>query len=49
MLTVRGPDGNTIPYPEFVPALDAAALKQIGARYVASVRKLMPEGARRAT
>ena len=27
MLTVRGPDGNTIPYPEFVPALDAAALQ----------------------
>ena len=23
ILTVRGPDGNTIPYPEFVPALDA--------------------------
>ena len=44
VLTVRGPDGDTIPYPEFVPALDAAALKQIGARYVASVRKLMPEG-----
>ena len=44
VLTVRGPDGNTIPYPEFVLALDAAALKQIGARYVASVRKLMPEG-----
>lgn len=44
VLTVRGPDGNTIPYPEFVPALDAAALKQIGARYVDSVRKLLPDG-----
>ena len=26
VLTVRGPDGNVIPYPEFVPALDAAAI-----------------------
>jgi hypothetical protein len=41
---VRGPDGHTIPYPEFAPALDAPALKQIGARYVASVRKLLPAG-----
>jgi tetratricopeptide (TPR) repeat protein len=44
VLTVRGPDGNAIPYPEFVPALDAPALKQIGARYVDSVRKLVPDG-----
>ncbi len=42
VLTVRGPDGNTIPYPEFVPALQASALKQIGAHYLASVRKLIP-------
>ena len=26
ILTVRGPDGNTLRYPDFVPALDAAAL-----------------------
>ena len=39
ILTVRGPDGNTVPYPEFVAALDAAALKQIGTRYVGLVRK----------
>ncbi len=25
VLTVRGPDGNTIPYPSFVPALDASS------------------------
>ena len=40
ILTVCGPDGNVIPFPEFVPALDASALQQIGARYVASVREL---------
>ena len=37
---VRGLDGNAIAYPEFVPALDAATLKQIGAHYVAAVRDL---------
>jgi sulfotransferase family protein len=36
----RGPDGNTLPYPEFVPSLDPAALRAIGARYVALVREL---------
>ena len=46
VLTVRGPDGNTLRYPEFVPALDAAALRQIGARYIADVRKLAPSGER---
>ena len=40
VLAVRGPDGNTIPYPEFVPALDGPALQQIGAQYVASVHRL---------
>ena len=40
LLAVRGPDGNSIPYPEFVPAIDSAALQQIGARYVASVQEL---------
>ncbi len=40
ILNVRGPDGNVIPYPDFVPALDAAALRQIGARYLAEVRAL---------
>jgi tetratricopeptide (TPR) repeat protein len=44
VLTVRGPDGNTIPYPEFVPSLDPAALKAIGARYLAMVRELAPRG-----
>ena len=29
-----------MPYPEFVPALDAAPLQQIGARYIALVRAL---------
>jgi len=43
--TARGPDGEVIPFPEFVPALDASGLKQIGARYVAAVRELAPKGA----
>jgi tetratricopeptide (TPR) repeat protein len=42
--TARGPDGNVISFPEFVPALDAAGLREIGARYVAAVRELMPQG-----
>jgi hypothetical protein len=46
ILTVRGPDGNPLRYPDFMPALDAAALRQIGARYVADVRKLAPSGER---
>ena len=46
ILNVRGPDGNTIRYPDFVPSLDAQALRQIGARYVAEVRKLAPTGER---
>ncbi|MGO8910709.1 MAG: tetratricopeptide repeat protein [Bradyrhizobium sp.] len=40
VLTVRGADGNVIPFPDFVPALDTAALRQIGDRYVALVRQL---------
>ena len=40
ILTVRGPDGNSLPYPDFVSALDAGPLQQIGARYLALVRAL---------
>ena len=40
VLTVRGPDGNTLPYPEFVAALDGNALHQIGGRYAALLREL---------
>ena len=46
ILGVRGSDGRTLPYPNFVPSLDAQALRQIGARYVAEVRKLAPTGER---
>jgi tetratricopeptide (TPR) repeat protein len=46
ILTVRGPDGSTILYPEFMPALDQSALRQIGARYIAPVRELAPTGER---
>jgi tetratricopeptide (TPR) repeat protein len=44
--TVHGADGNRIPYPEFVPALDAASLRQVGARYVAGLKKLAPGAGR---
>ncbi|MGH6677000.1 MAG: tetratricopeptide repeat-containing sulfotransferase family protein, partial [Xanthobacteraceae bacterium] len=40
ILTVRGPDGNTLLYPEFVPALDGTALRQIGTRYLDLLREL---------
>ena len=43
---MHGPDGKTIPYPEFVPALDATAHRKIGARYVAELRKLAPQAPR---
>jgi tetratricopeptide (TPR) repeat protein len=41
VLTIRGPDGNALIFPECVPLLEAAALKQIGARYVTLVRELV--------
>ena len=43
---LAGRSGKPAPYPEFVPALDAASLRAIGARYVAAVRKLAPDGER---
>jgi tetratricopeptide (TPR) repeat protein len=46
VVPMRGPDGNTIHYPDFVPALDASNLRQMGARYIAGVRKLAPTGER---
>ena len=39
---VRGPSGNPIPYPEFVTGLDAHALCQIGANYLAQIKKVAP-------
>jgi tetratricopeptide (TPR) repeat protein len=44
VLTVHGPDGRTIPYPDFVPALGAAALKQIGSRYLTLVGEVVARG-----
>ena len=38
--SVSGPDGKPLFYPEFVAALDAGALRQIGARYAAMLREL---------
>ncbi|MGB6921358.1 MAG: sulfotransferase, partial [Methylovirgula sp.] len=46
VLTVRGPDGRTIPYPEFAPALDRPALTGIGARYLSAVNECAPKGER---
>jgi tetratricopeptide (TPR) repeat protein len=46
VLEVRGPGGNTLPYPEFLPSLDAGALAAIGRRYVVLVRKLAPQAER---
>jgi tetratricopeptide (TPR) repeat protein len=43
VLTVRGSDGKPIAFPAFVPAIQAPALKQLGARYVALVRQLAAE------
>jgi tetratricopeptide (TPR) repeat protein len=44
--TIRGVDGGTVPYPEFLPSLNAAALSQIGAQYISSLCQLLPESAR---
>jgi hypothetical protein len=41
--TVRGPDGAVLPFPEFVPALEAAPIRTIGAHYLAQIRALAPE------
>jgi tetratricopeptide (TPR) repeat protein len=38
--TVRGPDGNSVTYPELTASLDRAALHQIGARYAVMLRDL---------
>ncbi|HEX3709260.1 MAG TPA: tetratricopeptide repeat protein [Pseudolabrys sp.] len=46
VLTVRGPDGKTLPYPEFVPALDARSLREIGAEYVKRLAAIAPDGER---
>jgi hypothetical protein len=45
-LGAQGVGAVRIPYPEFVPWLDAAALRQVGARYVAALRKLAPDSRR---
>jgi tetratricopeptide (TPR) repeat protein len=45
-LSIHGPDGAKLPYPEFVPLVDAAALRQIGSRYVSLLGQLAPGGER---
>jgi len=46
VLTVHGPDGRTIRYPELVPALDQSTLRAIGAEYVRRLAALAPAGER---
>jgi tetratricopeptide (TPR) repeat protein len=46
VLEVRGPSGNSLAYPDFMPALDAGALTAIGGRYLALLRELAPHGER---
>jgi tetratricopeptide (TPR) repeat protein len=46
VLTVKGLDGNSLAYPEFVPALDRFAGAQLGARYLELLRERAPEGQR---
>jgi tetratricopeptide (TPR) repeat protein len=46
VLTVHGPDGSSLPYPGFVPSLDDSSLRAIGARYLALLRALAPQGER---
>jgi tetratricopeptide (TPR) repeat protein len=42
-LSIHGLDGALLPYPEFVPLTDAAALQRIGASYVSLLRQLAPD------
>ena len=39
---VRDAGGKPVPYPEFVPGLEAGALDQFAAHYLAEIRKLSP-------
>jgi tetratricopeptide (TPR) repeat protein len=41
--TVQGPDRKGVPYPDFVPVLEAPAMRAIGARYLAELSALAPE------
>jgi Flp pilus assembly protein TadD len=41
--SVRGPDGGPIAGPRLAAALDGKALREIGARYVAGVKRLAPQ------
>jgi hypothetical protein len=41
--SVRDDGGTGIPFPEFVAAADGTALRQVGARYVAELKKFSPD------
>ena len=41
--TLRGPGGAVVPFPEFVPALEAASIRAIGAHYLAQIQALAPK------
>ena len=40
--SARRSDGKALPYPEFVPQLDAPALRQLGSHYVSAIVKRAP-------
>lgn len=42
---VSGADGKTVPYPQYVPALDGPAICQLGTRYVTELSRLAPAAA----
>ncbi|HWE75459.1 MAG TPA: sulfotransferase [Stellaceae bacterium] len=46
---VRSADGSVVSFPEFVPSLDAKALRQIASRYLDGVKKYAISGAKRIT
>jgi Sulfotransferase family len=46
VLAVGSPGSTTIPYTDFVPALDRAALMSIGAHYLAALNERVPSGER---
>ena len=43
---VPGADGQALPYPRYVPALDCAAIRDLGGRCVAALARLAPAAAR---
>jgi tetratricopeptide (TPR) repeat protein len=45
-LSVRGPGGDVIAFPDFAAVLNAAAIRQLGSNYVANLRKIVAAASR---